>query len=312
MANIDDHPRPTTVRKIYFFRINVGTADSGKPIPFDPNPILEYINTLSWKTFERYYTDPEEKITGLWIDRVEPPQRVRFGNIRRSDLPQVEDDGVLSPLFVSTNSGLADQIHVVFFSDNIVGADFNYYGPRISRLAEYMNKKAHEFFPQFICFQPLLRQDLIKKLNNFQDIRLFNLKLHTSYANLVRQADESLYGALDAARKAGLSADMEIILRPARHAKDFPSDKLLAAAKELVNSGSLRGAASRFVVRGTNQETGLIEQMDLLNDKLISKKRIVCLNERSRELDSQSAFEAIEEAYEELYPQLREAAGVGL
>jgi hypothetical protein len=43
-----DNPEPTTSRKIYFFRVNAGLAESGKPIPFHPAPILEKIKSLPW------------------------------------------------------------------------------------------------------------------------------------------------------------------------------------------------------------------------------------------------------------------------
>jgi hypothetical protein len=203
---------------------------------------------------------------------------------------------------------LADQTHIIFFDDNIVGADFNYYGPRISRLSEYLIKKAPEFFPPFIYFEPLLRQDLLKQLDKLKDIRLFSIKLHSSYADVLKQADQNLGDAFEAAAKVGQAMDMEIVLRPARHSKVYLSDNLLVLAKRLVKDGKLRGTGARFIVRGTKAGSTHVEQLDLLNDKLISQKRIVCLNSRSRELDPASAFLAIEEAYSELYPELIKAA----
>jgi hypothetical protein len=45
-------------------------------------------------------------------------------------------------------------------------------------------------------------------------------------------------------------------------------------------------------------------------DQLISHKRIVRVNERSRALDSRAAYEAISEAHDELKSELAEAAAL--
>lgn len=59
-----------------------------------------------------------------------------------------------------------------------------------------------------------------------------------------------------------------------------------------------------------NDESGDIEEIDVLRDLFIVTKRIVLQGERTRALDPTSAFEAIEEAYGELAADLEAAAGV--
>ena len=61
-----------------------------------------------------------------------------FCQIRRTGLPQLEQAGTVSDLKIADNAGLVEAVHVVFFPDNIVGADFNFYGPRLSRLGYYL------------------------------------------------------------------------------------------------------------------------------------------------------------------------------
>jgi len=50
----------------------------------------------------------------------------------------------------------------------------------------------------------------------------------------------------------------------------------------------------------------------LLNDKLIAKRHVVRLDERTRALDPDSAYAAIEDSYFELREHLEAAAGVEL
>jgi hypothetical protein len=300
----------TVVRKIYFFRIDA-VDEKGSSIAFDPTRVLEHIKSLPWTTRERYLEDNEGRVTCCWVDEIGPPHKLRIGDIRTSDLPQVEDTGELSPLGIPDDSGLAEQVHVIFFKDGIVGAEFNFFGPRISRLSNYLPQKAESVCPKMIYFRPLLRQDILDQLDRFKDIRLFNLKINSSYTSIIKKANEDLGSAFEAAAKIGGNQELEIILKPTRRTKGKLSKNLLTVAKQLFSRQDLRNGASRFIVTGYDGSTGRTEQLDLLNDKLIAKKEIVLLLEgRTWALDSNSAYAAIQASYDELYEQIKDAAGI--
>jgi hypothetical protein len=57
-------------------------------------------------------------------------------NVRSTNLRHVEAAGLCSPLGLDPAAGLAEQIHLVSFSDNVIGAEFNSYGPRVTRLVD--------------------------------------------------------------------------------------------------------------------------------------------------------------------------------
>jgi hypothetical protein len=90
--------RTTVERKIYFYRINAGCDDSGRPLPFDPAPVVQCINALPFTIDGRYWDSGEGNVTCCWVDREMPMLRLRLGNIRRSGLPQLEQNGTISPL----------------------------------------------------------------------------------------------------------------------------------------------------------------------------------------------------------------------
>ena len=151
--------RPTVTRKIYFFRADAGSDDGGQPIPYDPTPALQRIQGLPFTQGAdgNCWDGADESVTCCWVDSTEAPQRLRLGNVRRRYLPRVEEGGVLSDLQIPPSSGIAEEIHVVFFPNNIVGSEFNFYGPRISRLRRYLAAKTANV-AVVPYFEPLLRR----------------------------------------------------------------------------------------------------------------------------------------------------------
>ena len=114
--------------------------------------------------------------------------RLRMGLIRRSGLPRVEDAGRVLPLAIASTQGLVEQTHLVFFDKGIVGGEFNFYGPRPSRLADYLEQKVPHF-PR-ISLDILLNRDSTEQLAHLRDVRLIDLRLRKDYVDVLADADE--------------------------------------------------------------------------------------------------------------------------
>jgi hypothetical protein len=296
-------------RKIYFFRSSIGQDASGLNIPFDPKRPLGAINKLPFNdNGGRYLVGPEGNALCAWIDGVGQNPRMRFSQIRRVGLPQIDAAGSLTDLNLRAFEGLVEALHVVFFANGLVGVEFNFYGPRPSRLGYYLMKTAG--LNEMPVFDPLLRSDVIAQLERLKDIRLFDLKVHASYASVLKKADTDLGAAFDAARQVGSPEEVQIVLRSRKQGAGDLLGRLQATTKTLLGRSDLRTEASHFVIKGQMQDSGRVEPLDLLRDQLISHKRIVRVNERSRALDSKAAYEAIIEAYEDLESELTEAAAL--
>lgn len=297
----------TLERKIYFYRANVGKTDTGEQVPFNPTPALTTINQLPFTdTNGRYLIGSDGEVTCGWIDDNGQFPRMRFGLIRRSGLPQIEHYGNLSDLNIATDAGLVEPIHVVFFPENIVGVDFNFHGPRLSRLGYYFNIKGGK--QNFnVTFDPLLRNDIVSQLDRLGDIRLFDLKVRSSYADQVRKADEDLGAAFESALRVGDTDELEFIIRPAKMGRTSMKERLVNIAKSLSGVGEFRSESSKFLIKGRCEDTSKVELIDLLHDQLIKKKQIVRMGDRSRALDKNSAYNAISIAYEELGDELKTA-----
>lgn len=302
----------TVERRIYFYRVCAGIDNAGRPLPFDPGPALARLEQLRFTEKGRYLPADERNLTCCWVDRAVPMHRLRFGYIRRSGLPQVERRGQLSPLHISATSGLVEQVHVVFFPGCIAGSEFNFYGPRIPRLAQYLAAKAPDDGCAALAFEPLLRQDVAEQLDHLRDIRLLRLRIRPSYAAQVARADRDLGSAFEAAGRAGEAEELEIVLKSLPHSRHPLAEHLLDAVKRLAGFADLRSEVTRFDVKGLHEQTGRIEELDILSDQLIAKGQIICMDRRSRALDRESAYAAIERAHHELRDQLNLAAGMVL
>jgi hypothetical protein len=313
MARRANGSLPTLERKIHFYRSDAGLDRSGKPVAFDPSPALAKIGRLPFSNDAagRYLTDDDGNAVCAWPGNARTTQSLRFCQIRRTGLPQLEQAGKVSDLNIAADAGLLEPVHVVFFTDNIVGADFNFYGPRLSRLGYYLRTKSNNAVP-LASFHPLLRGDVAAQLDHLTDIRLFDLRVNASYVNTIRQANQSLGDAFAANARVleGDAEELELILRPSKAGRLSARQRLLGSLKALVRGRDLRENADRFQVKGKHDETGRVELIDLLRDQLIAKKQILRLGERSRAVDENSAYEAIRAAHDELGDELRQAPSV--
>ena len=307
-------PARTVERRIIFYRLDAGTDDGCRPLPFDIRPALTWLGTLPFTTDGRYLAEDDGNHTCCWPDHAakavpDACPRLRFGSIRRSGFPQVEQGGALSQLDLSPDAGLAEQVHVIFFPQAIVGAEFNFYGPRVTRLAAYLRAKVPNL-PERLEFQPLLRPDVAAQLEHLRDVRLLRLRIHASYAARVAEADRSLGAAFRAAQRAGGGEEIEIVIRPRAYSRGTLAGRLLGVVRRLVALPDLRTEVAHFSIKGLNGQTNEVDVVDLLSDQLATRAQILCQERQTRALNSASAYAAIERAYAELRPQLLLAAGV--
>jgi len=298
---------PTLQRNVQFFRANAGLTKAGRPLPLEIEPILDRLDRLVCREGERYVVQDDGNVVSSWVDSVTDRPRFRLATVRRTGLPLVESAGALSALPLEANQGLYEAIHVVFFPRNVVGVEFNFYGPRPSRVPWYLSRATKGQFSAF-TLDPLLRQDVLQQLNRLAQVRVLDLAIRPSYAATVAEADRDLGSAFRAAAKAGGSELVQLTLRPAPHGRTWLAAPVLQAVRQLAGRSDVRENAQTFTVKGLNAQTESIELIDVLKDQLIAHKQIVRLDTRSRAVDDAAAYQAIEEAYTELHSDLEAAA----
>lgn len=299
-----------TSHKIFFYRLNIGYNAIGEPIQYDIKSVLEAINNLGFQNKARYLKDEDDFETCCWIDEMNPPQKVRFGKIKRDDLPQMEHGGDLVDLSIPDECGLAECVHIMFFPENIVGLEYNYDGPRPARISAYLHEKAKNVYPQEPVFEQLLQHDVMKQLEHMRGVRQFKLKVRNSLFNSIEQADESLAKTFQAARELGQAQEIELVLSVGR-GKGTLGAGLLGRVKRLIERRDTNYDIISGEIRGYN-ETGKMEVIDLLNTKITKEKRIPRNQTRTSVPQRELVYAAIDEAYHELKDQIISAVGATL
>ncbi|HUX86948.1 MAG TPA: hypothetical protein VMW65_08095 [Chloroflexota bacterium] len=232
-----------------------------------------------------------------------------FVRSRRVGLPQVDEAGEFSPLNIPTTSGIAEVTHVRFFDDNLIAADFNFHGPPVSALSSYFRRTCNPVCPN-VKFAPLLSQVALDQMDSMDTIKLARVRVARPYIATLQAASASLNASFASAAEVGGAEDFELVLRPQK----YTGGTLNAiAVKQLWRR--LRGlneehlAILELKVEGRINDTDVL--IDLLSDKLIVKKQVIQINERSRAIDPASAFAAIGEAFDEVESIARMAPALG-
>lgn len=293
-------------RNIYFYWINAGRdPKTGRWKDFDVRPYLETIRQLAPGEDGLYL--PIAKTSDHLIcavDDLGKRPKARWVRARRSDLPEVELEGKFDPLTIADKAGLADKCHVVFFDDNVVAAEFNTRAPRMPAFARYLIKKSDA--PN-IAIEHLLARDVLSKLQQLESIHMLDLRVADPQLPVLQdtpfhESFKSLMTKFDA-------WDVEVVLRRKRNS-DEDLKGMKGILRKLARAAGRRGEGAspeKLKVKGRPIGGDEDAELDLLNSRLCSVQSIGRIRTRSRVLDAEDAYRAIEDAYKELSSDIKDA-----
>jgi hypothetical protein len=302
MVSRSARPVPSVERRIHFYRADTGHDETGLPIPLDLQGDLRAVHAMAYGPRDqggRYLTQADGEDLTLWVDDHTPgAQRVRFARLRRNGLPQTESGGTLTPLVLGAGEALSEVVHLVLFPDNIIGAEFNFYGPRPTRWPGYLQRVCGPSATPFRLEQ-ILRQDVLALLQRQEALRMVDLRVRRSYAQTLAEADGSLGAALAAAAAVGDAETVGIVLQADSHRRtDRLARQVLTGVRRLARRNDIRENATRFQVKGVGPE-GRVEPLDLLADALVTVRRVPRTSANSRVVESGAAYEAVIDAHRE-------------
>ena len=301
-------------RKIYFFRSHIGNDDGGKPLLFDPQPALDVIAKLPFSDEQggRYWADSDESVLCLLGQGAGTRPRVRYCRVRRAGLPQLERAGYVTDLNIASDEGLLEATHAVFFPGNVVGVEYNHYGPRFSSFGSYLHRLSEGAVAK-ATFSPILRDDPTRQLDRVTDIRLFDITVRRPYIDSVRQASVSLADTLDTnAQLFDEPEKVQVVLRYSAARRRSAWDILRNITRSLVVSNTQDPILDRFRIRGHCEDSDKVEALDLLKDNIIAIRQVVRLGGRGRAIDADSAFAAIIESYEQFEGEISKGVDASL
>lgn len=300
------------VRKIFFYRIYAGRNLAGEPRPYDAKKVLEAIRGLDFKTDAAYMKDEGGYEICCLVDEISSLQKVRFCKINNDDLPQIFHQGNLADLEIPEEYGLAECVHLVFFPENIVGLEYNYRGPGLARISEYLHKKSQNASPQVPEFEQLVERDAIEKLKHMRIVRKFRLKVRESLFSSAEQADQSLAEAFRAARELGHPKEIELILSVGHAGREESlGSRVINLAQTIIRLKDMNNDVISGEIKGRS-DTGKPEVVDLLSAKLVAEKAIPRRGGRTSAPHRDLVYAAIEEAYNDFKDQFPDALGVSL
>ena len=298
-------------RTIQFFRIDAGQNEDGLAIAFDPVPALEAIRQLI--TTPEWY-EMEEDGNALCVlpspDGTFRYPTARFCRIRRSGLPQLEFMGRISDMDIQENQGLLESIHVVFLPENVIGVEYNHYGPRITRLGNHLFRQSGEAVSRS-KIGPIINRNVIEKLERCRELHLLNMEILPSNIQVVQAIHRPLGVALESqAAILGSPKTVSLVLRPERDGEEDFLGRMIGPLTELVRSLPFREGAKQLKVEGRYQRGEPTDPINLLRDDITTKRRMIRMTPRGRALHAEEAFATIIETYDELRSDIEASPSV--
>lgn len=286
-------------RKIYFYRMLL--RNNGQIV--DPREVFTYINSLPFNDAGRYQLLKEENKRSMYIDSSISPFRIRLGNIRLTGLPNVEAGGQISPLAIPRDSGLYEPMHFMVFPNNVVGFESNFYAPRPPSLSYYLLNRASGIVND-IELLPLIRHDVAEILSRIGEIRSFRLRVNRDMVQYMADLNNNLSDAFNVLRQGTDAETIEVVLRCERHSSNGIHIPFLGRLPTWLARPEVRPGVDDLVLKARDDIDGGIQEFDLLEQYLLSKKEVITQDEIHRSVNTTAMYNAINEAYTELRAEI--------
>jgi hypothetical protein len=222
-------------------------------------------------------------------------------------LPLKEQAGKLDTLDLAADQGLVELCHIVIYPEGYAAAEFNFSGPRIKRLSDYLYAKHNELNDK-VTFLPLFQRDIVSLVEQMATINLMELTGQPGSASLLKEADQGLSDAVKTLGRVGAEKTVRLgLFSDGGHKSKLHTLAIRLAKVIRANRAEAEATLRKLRVQGFNTE-GKIDAVDLLEQHLISFKLIERVREDSKALSSESAYKQIDAAYEQLKDKLEEAS----
>lgn len=280
-------------RKIVFYRL----LDEETGEPLRRPDICKAITGLTGKS--AYYTTVDS--TGEHTVRAEvlsgkAPQKIRFFKVRWDELPGKDDgEGSQEDLPLKDGEGLSEAIHIRLFRRGVVGIEAFGYGPRAERFGRYVR----DHLGVDCEMRRLVRHDAIDQALEFEDIRLLRIRLDPSVGSREAVGDPKLQGLMQTADDFDTGVYADLTLRSKGNDRRF-RNRVRAFLKSLKGDEANPAIFEKLEIEGKPDRTTRVAPLDLLEERLYRTVNIPYRGGRTRELDADAAFAAVQKAYNEV------------
>jgi hypothetical protein len=227
--------------------------------------------------------------------------------VRIKDLPMTESQGKMDFLDLPPGVGLYEGTHFVLFPNDVIGAEYNFYGPRISSLKNYILTKVPNLVDE-VELVPLIRHDFMEQIAKIGGVKKLRLKVHSDNINFMEKLNSNIFNMFKLAHNmAPDTEEIDITLNLSHGINLSIIDNLpiwLRNPDVLVNLLVLK-------LRAKNKDTEKMEDFDLLQQYILSVKPVIKRDELHKSIDKNSMYNAIELSYDELKSEINSIIGKG-
>jgi hypothetical protein len=243
-------------------------------------------DNYAWAKVDRIPTGPQ---TG----------RLRFFRDRRSNLPGMADQGTIGELPIPPTAGLIEPTHVVFGGDGLIAAEYNHFAPRITtHLAQLLRMK----LGLDLNIGTYVQGSIVEQLDRLQYIRLLEVSLVPTPGLEDELRNSGPFG--DAAASLATVDDgrrLHLTLSGDKTSSEWTREARKFVKRILRMPGAQDGHTAKVLrVTGFDPVAGSEEGVDLLKQKLVRRADIDRPTDRSKALNTTSAYQHIEEALREV------------
>ena len=214
---------------------------------------------------------------------------------------------------IAETQGISENSHLVFFPGNILGLEYNYRGPGVGRLEEYLRNRAPVHEPP-LTFNMLMDRDFEEKLRRIQHlrevrIRVSNRQVEGLDSQDIDRDDDDPYRVLGTIRDFGEAAEYEIAWKSRTGTRRNIARRFLSVAGSYLRRYDTEDKSAKLFIKGLDEE-GHLQEINVLNERIVYEETTFKLRAADRGVLSDSAFQAIERAHKENREAIERAAAI--
>ena len=286
-------------KKIHFYRLFM--KKEGKIV--DPSTVFSGINQIPFANDERYYNLENGNKWAMYIDSIANPINAKMGTRRENELPTVECAGNMTLLNIPPKSGLYEPTHFTLFPNQVIGVEYNHYGPRISSLKWYIPRKIPDIIDEVVIL-PLMRTDVLDSINDIGEIKSFEFAAQRNMGQLIEELDVNLSSAFNALKDTSDSEMIEVVMKSARYSKNKMDLPLMSKLGKWLGKTEVSENVDKLKLRARDINLNEYKDFDLLQEYIMGEKQVITIDETHRTVNSNAMYAAIYQAYRDCKPEI--------
>jgi len=304
-------------RKIHFYQI-VWVKNNGDKVPKSAQFIHNILSKISGQLIKRnndelLYLDSYKQTTLSNQNR----KLYRIFRLRDKDLPLEFDINTknISSLSLDKDKVLGEPSHFVVFDGKIIGAEYNHYGVKwvnsklIWLINNHLQNNTYGDIKR-VEIKPILKKEVYDLIEKFVEIKGIRISVATNYAKLLKREDPQSFEQMFSA--AELVDDMWLRLsftlgKGKKYGDPSKFERVLKSIKKILSRKDSKNNVNVMEIRGKVEGSDAIETINVLEELMLTKKRIPKLDDKTRAVNPDSMYREIIDSYLALKSELEES-----